>query len=291
MTRRDNALAVLVMVIWGVNFVAIDVGLKDVPPLLFVAIRFCVVLLPAFIWVAKPDMPWRHIAAVGLLMSAGQFGLLYAGLDAGMPIGLASLVIQVQVMLTVLISAVALREHPTLRQIVGIAVGMAGLAIVALGRDAATSELALLLTIGSATSWACGNVVSRRVGTQAGLELTVWSAFFVPLPLFLLSLALDGPHAVGDALAHFTWGAVGSTLYTAILSSLVGYGIFNTLLNLYETAKVVPFVLLVPPIGIAAAWLYENEVPNGAESVGCVVLLAGVAITTLSRRPVATGSA
>ena len=80
MTRRDNALAVLVMVIWGVNFVAIDDGLKDVPPLLFVAIRFCVVLLPAFIWVAKPDMPWRHIAAVGLLMSAGQFGLLYAGL-------------------------------------------------------------------------------------------------------------------------------------------------------------------------------------------------------------------
>lgn len=291
MTRRDNALAVLVMVIWGVNFVAIDVGLKDVPPLLFVAIRFCVVLLPAFLWVAKPDMPWRHIAAVGLLMSAGQFGLLYAGLDAGMPIGLASLVLQAQVMLTVLISAVTLREHPTLRQIVGIAVGMAGLAIVAAGRDASTSGLALLLTLGAATSWACGNVVSRRVGTSAGLELTVWSAFFVPLPLFVLSLLIDGPDAVSEALAHFSWGAMFSTLYTAILSSLVGYGIFNTLLNRYETAKVVPFVLLVPPIGIAAAWVYENEVPNGAEILGGVVLLAGVAITTLSRREPATGSA
>jgi len=290
-TRRDNALAVLVMVIWGVNFVAIDVGLKDVPPLLFVAIRFCVVLLPAFLWVAKPDMPWRHIAAVGLLMSAGQFGLLYAGLDAGMPIGLASLVLQAQVMLTVLISAVTLREHPTLRQIVGIAVGMAGLAIVAAGRDASTSGLALLLTLGAATSWACGNVVSRRVGTSAGLELTVWSAFFVPLPLFVLSLLIDGPDAVSEALAHFSWGAMFSTLYTAILSSLVGYGIFNTLLNRYETAKVVPFVLLVPPIGIAAAWVYENEVPNGAEILGGVVLLAGVAITTLSRREPATGSA
>ena len=108
------------------------------------------------------------------------------------------------------------------------------------------------------------------------------AAFFVPVPLFLLSLMLDGPDAVGHALAHFSWAAVLSTLYTAILSSLVGYGIFNTLLNKYETAKVVPFVLLVPPIGIVAAWLYENEVPNAAELVGGVVLLAGVAITTLS---------
>ena len=145
MTRRDSALAVLVMVIWGVNFVAIDVGLEDVPPLLFVAIRFCVVLLPAFLWVAKPDIPWRYLAAVGLLMSAGQFGLLYAGLDAGMPIGLASLVLQIQVMLTVIIAAVALREPPTPRQIVGVAVGMAGLVIVGVGRDAATPALALLL--------------------------------------------------------------------------------------------------------------------------------------------------
>ncbi len=282
MTRRDGALAVLVMVIWGVNFVAIDIGLKDVPPLLFVAIRFCIVLLPAFIWVAKPDMPWRHLAAVGLLMSAGQFGLLYAGIDAGMPIGLASLVLQVQVMLTVLIAAVALHEPPTLRQTAGVALGMAGLVIVGAGRDAATPALALLLTLGAATSWACGNVVSRAVGTKAGLEVTVWSAFFVPVPLFLLSLMLDGPDAVGHALAHFSWAAVLSTLYTAILSSLVGYGIFNTLLNKYETAKVVPFVLLVPPIGIAAAWIYENEVPNGAEIIGGLVLLAGVAVTTLS---------
>ncbi|MEI2702726.1 MAG: EamA family transporter [Baekduia sp.] len=289
MTRRDSALAVLVMVIWGVNFVAIDVGLEDVPPLLFVAIRFCVVLLPAFLWVAKPDIPWRYLAAVGLLMSAGQFGLLYAGLDAGMPIGLASLVLQIQVMLTVIIAAVALREPPTPRQIVGVAVGMAGLVIVGVGRDAATPALALLLTLGAATSWACGNVVSRKVGTTAGLEITVWSAFFVPLPLFLLSLVLDGPDAVGHALAHFSLGAVLSTLYTAILSSLVGYGIFNTLLSKYETANVVPFVLLVPPIGIVSAWLYENEVPNGAEIVGGLVLLAGVAITTLGpRRSVGT---
>ncbi|MEI2702723.1 MAG: EamA family transporter [Baekduia sp.] len=140
----------------------------------------------------------------------------------------------------------------------------------------------MLLTLGAATSWACGNVVSRKVGTSAGLELTVWSAFFVPIPMFLLALGIEGPDEIGHALAHFSAGAMLSTLYTAVLSSLVGYGIFNTLLSKYETAKVVPFVLLVPPIGIVAAWLYENEVPNAAELVGGVVLLAGVAITTLS---------
>ena len=280
MTRRDGALAVLVMVLWGLNFVVIDVGLDDVPPLLFVAIRFCVVLLPAFLWVRRPDIPRRHIAAVGLLMSAGQFGLLYSGMDAGMPPGLASLVLQTQVMLTVGIAAVTLGERPTARQLAGVGLGTAGLAVVALGRDATAPALGLILTLGAATSWACGNVLSRKVGTSSGLELTVWSAFFVPVPLLLLSLAVDGPATVGHALAGLSGTAVLSTLYTAILSSLVGYGIWNSLLNRYPAASVVPFVLLVPPIGILAAWAFQNETPNAAELLGGAVLLAGVAITT-----------
>lgn len=117
--------------------------------------------------------------------------------------------------------------------------------------------------------------------------MTVWSALVVPLPMLGLSLALDGPDAVGHALTHLTLAPVLSTLYTAWLASLVGYGIWNTLLARYPASAVVPFTMLVPPVGMLAAWVVLDEVPNAAELLGGVVLLLGVATTTgvLRRRP------
>lgn len=123
--------------------------------------------------------------------------------------------------------------------------------------------------------------------------MTVWSALVVPVPMLGLSLALDGPDAVGHALTHLTLAPVLSTLYTAWLASLVGYGIWNTLLARYPASAVVPFTMLVPPVGMLAAWLVLDEVPNAAEVVGGVVLLLGVATTTgvLGRRSPGTAVA
>ena len=139
-------------------------------------------------------------------------------------------------------------------------------------------------------------MLSRRVRSASGLSLTVWSGAFVPVPMFLLSLAVDGPHEVGHALAHLPLTAVLATLYTAYLASLVGYRTWNLLLGRHPAAAVVPFALLVPVVGMVAAWTVQGETPNLAETVGGVLLLLGVAATTLRPRakdrtaqPVATG--
>ena len=297
MPRRHVALAVLVAVIWGANFVVIDLGLGDIPPTLFVAIRFVVVLLPAVLLVPRPAMPWRDVLTIGAFMSLGQFGLLYSALAVGMPAGLASLVLQAQVVGTVLIAAAVLHERPSRTQVIGVLVGVVGLVIVAVGRSAATPALGLLLTVAAAMSWAIGNVAARRAAAHArsptpgagslgaGLSLTVWSATIVPLPLFALSLAIDGPDAVAHALTHPTVAAVLSTLYTAWLASLVGYGIWNTLLARHPAAAVVPFAMLVPVVGLTTAWLVQGEVPNAWEAAGGGLLLLGVAITTGVLRP------
>jgi O-acetylserine/cysteine efflux transporter len=274
----------MVAVIWGMNFVVIDAGLAGVPPLLYVAMRFVVVLLPAVFLVPRPAVPWRTLATVGLFLSAGQFGLLYSALAAGMPPGLASVVVQAQVLFSVALAALRLHERPSVRQIVGTAVGAAGLALVAVGRSAETPLLALLLALGAALSWAAGNIASRQAKVVSGLSLTVWSAIFVPLPLLALALLVDGPHAVGSALIHLTVANVLATVYTAYLASLVGYGIWNTLLARHPAALVVPFTLLVPPIGIVTAWIVRGERPGLAEAVGGAVLLLGVAITSINRR-------
>jgi len=275
---RDSALAALVATIWGFNFVVIDWGMHGVPPLLFVAIRFTAVVFPAVFFVARPDAPWRTILAVGAFMSLGQFGLLYVGMAAGMPPGLAALVLQAQVIFTVVIAAGWLRELPTPAHVGGVLLGSAGLAVVAVGRGGHVPLLALVLCLSAALSWGVGNVLSRASGVRGGLSLTVWSALVVPVPMFALSLAVDGPAAVGTALSGFGWQSAVSTLYTAALASLVGYGIFNTLLGRYPSSMVVPWVLLAPVVAMVSAWALLDQRPNAAESLGGFLLLVGVLV-------------
>ncbi len=283
MPRRDRLLATLVAVLWGANFVAIHVGLQDVPALLFLAIRFVLVAFPLVLLVPRPRADWRAVVAVGVFMSLGQFALLYVAIESGMPAGLASLVLQAQVVLTIVIAAGALGERATSRQVVGAVVGTAGLVVVAVGFGADAPLLPLLVTVGAALSWAVGTVVARAAKVSSGLSLVVWSALVVPVPALALSLVVDGPAAVADGLAAFGWSAALSTLYTVVGASLVGYTIFNGLVAKHPAGAVVPYILLVPPVGMLSAWIALGEVPNAVEAVGAVVMMAGVAVATLSR--------
>jgi O-acetylserine/cysteine efflux transporter len=199
---------------------------------------------------------------------------------------LASLVLQAQVVLTMVIASLALGERATRRQVGGALVGTAGLATVAVGFGAGASIVPLLVTVGAALSWAVGNVVARAAKVESGLSLVVWSALVVPLPCLAVSLVVDGPAAIGAALAGFGWTALLSTLYTVVGASLVGYTIFNGLMARHPASSVVPYILLVPPVGMLAAWLALDEVPSLVEAVGGLVMLVGVAVAvTSARRP------
>ncbi|MEP1124765.1 MAG: EamA family transporter [Ilumatobacter sp.] len=284
MDLRDSLLASLVAAIWGFNFVVIDWGMSDVPPLLFLAVRFAVVLVPAVFLVPRPDVAWTTILGIGSLMSLGQFVFLYLALDAGMPPGLAALVLQGQVVFTVVIAATVLRERPRPLQVVGVGIGVIGLVVVAVGRGGDVALLPFVLCLLAALSWGAGNVVSRASGVSSGLSLTVWSALVVPIPALVLALATEGPTALVDGLDAFGWTSIVSTLYTAGLASLAGYGIFNTLLSRHRSADVVPFVLLAPVVAIASAAVLLDQVPNRAEAAGAVVMIAGVLVALRASR-------
>jgi drug/metabolite transporter (DMT)-like permease len=280
MTGPHKLLAVLTAAIWGFNFVVIQWGMADVPPLLFVAVRFLAVAAPAVLLIApRPPVALWKIAVVGTFLSLGQFAFLYVSIDAGMPAGLASLVLQSHVVLTILAAALVLRERPSRPQVVGVVLGSAGLVIVAAGRDGDVPLVALLLCVCAACSWAVGNLVVRALKVPGGLSLTIWSALVVPVPMLLLSLLVDGPDGISAGLSAFGWKAVVSTAYTAVLASFVGYGIWNSLLARYPSSEVVPWVLLVPPVGILSAWLCLGETPGPAELAGGVVLVLGVLVT------------
>lgn len=282
-------LAAGVAAAWGFNFLVIEWGMAGIPPLLFVAIRFAVVAVFVVI-VPRPVASWRTVVGVGLFMSLGQFGLLYTALALGLQPGLAALLLQAQAVFTVVIAAGVLRERPTAGQSVGVAIGVAGLAVVAAGRGGNAPALAVVLALAAALSWAVGNVVSRRAGIVAGpgplgaLSLTVWSALVVPVPALALAFAVDGPAAIGAGLAAFGWSAVLSTVYTAGLCTLAGYAIFNGLLARNPSAAVVPWVLLAPVVAMIAAVLLLGQIPAPAEILGGFLLVGGVLVTTMAPR-------
>lgn len=288
-TRRDMILAATVATLWGFNFLVIDWGMAGIPPLLFVAIRFAAVAVFAFV-VPRPRARWGSVIGVGLFMSLGQFALLYLSLGLGLQPGLAALLMQAQAVFTVVIAAGALRERPTPGQVIGVGLGIAGLATVAAGRGGDAPALAVVLALGAALSWAVGNVIARRAGVVTGrgplgaLSLTVWSALVVPVPALVLAMTFEGPGAIGAGLAGFGIRALVSTVYTAGLCTLVGYAIFNGLLARNPSAAVVPWVLLAPVVAMAAAAALLGQIPAAAEIVGGAVLVLGVLVTNVRVR-------
>lgn len=286
MNARDRALAVVMTLIWGTNFVVIDAGMHGIPPLLFAALRFVFVAFPLIFFVPRPAVRWQAIVAVGAFMFAGQYGFLYLAMANGLPAGLASLVLQLQVPLTVVFATAALKERPRIPTVVGVGLGAVGLAVIALGRSADVPIGALALCGGGAISWAVGNVIARATRAPGGFPLTVWAALVPPLPLFALALLVDGPSSLADGFSHFGLAAIASTAFTVILSTVVGFSIYNGLLRRHPASTVVPWVLLVPPFGILAAALLLGERPSAPELAGGVVLIVGAWLAQRSPRVV-----
>jgi O-acetylserine/cysteine efflux transporter len=134
MPRRHAVLALIVAICWAVNFVVIDIGLQSFPPLLLAALRFGLTAFPAILFVPRPDVPWLAVVAIGLFICVGQFGLLFVAMNIGLPAGLSSVIAPLQPVFTIPLAAVALSEHPTVRQVAGAWLAVAGIAAIAAGR-------------------------------------------------------------------------------------------------------------------------------------------------------------
>lgn len=291
MGGRDTALAVLVGVCWGLNFIAIDASLAHYPPMFLVALRFAVLALPALLFVRRPRVPWRWLLLYGGGFGVAQFTFLYLGMNAGMPVGLSSLVLQASAPFTVLLAFVLLRERPSRVRLIGVGIALTGLAVIAVYRGLSVSLLPVLLVLLAALGWAFGNLGSRLARPESPLALMMWMTVIPPIPMLALSLVVEGPDRIGDSLVQ-VWqnpldevvlGANLGLLYTVVLGTVVGSGIWTTLMRRHPSSTVAPFSMLVPVTGLFAAWLVLGEVPAPAEIAGGVLIVGGVLLPTLLR--------
>ncbi|GLY88574.1 EamA family transporter [Actinoallomurus iriomotensis] len=287
MKPRHVAVAVLIAVIWGVNFVVIDVGLASLPPLLFAGLRFVAAAFPAILFVRRPAIPWRWFVLVGLPLGVGQFGLLFIGMHMGMPAGLSSLVLQMQALFTALLAAVMLRERPRRTQVAGMVVAFAGIGLIGLSLGQGSPLLAFVLCVVAAGMWGLANIGLRAAGPPDAFAFMVWVSLVPPLPLLGLSLIFEGPRADAHALAHLSLGALGSLFYIAYISTLVGFGLWGRLMRRYDAGQVAMYSLLVPPFGMSSAALFLGERITVTDMVAAVLIVGGVALGSVRRRRVA----
>ncbi|MEO9008659.1 MAG: EamA family transporter [Candidatus Dormibacter sp.] len=283
MSRRHALLGIGIALVWGLNFVVIDQGLTVFPPLLFVALRFLLVLFPAIFIVRRPAVPARYIVAVGASSGALQFGLLFVSLSLGMPPGLASLVVQLQVVFTIAIAALVLGERPRRRQLAGALVALAGVAVIATTRvGLAVPVVALVLCISGSAAWAAGNVITRVAQPDDAVGFLVWTCLIPPVPLLAMSLFFEGPGRIAAAGRSLTVSAVLALLYVAFLATGFGYAAWAYLLRRYPASTVAMISLGVPVVGLASAEIFVHENPTPAEVAGAAIVLVGLAMVLRS---------
>ncbi|MEO7269580.1 MAG: EamA family transporter [Knoellia sp.] len=282
MPPRHRLLAMLVAVLWGVNFIAIHATLEQFPPFFAVALRWAPLAIAAVLFVRKPDVAWRWILLYGLGFGILQFTFLYWGMATGMPAGLASLVLQSSAPFTVVLGAF-LGERLSPRRGLGVLIAIVGLAIVGSQRGDVSAVWPFVLTVLGGLGWAFGNLGVRWARATQPFHLTMWMSVVPPIPMFLLSLFVEGPQRIVDSLTSVGSSvgvlAIAGLLYTSVIATVIGTGIWSWLMARHPAGTVAPFSMLVPVTGLTAAWVVLGERPSLVEWLGCAVVVAGVLLT------------
>lgn len=286
LTPRDLALTLAVVAIWGYMFVPIKVALREVPPFALAALRFALAAVPLVFFVRRPAMPWRYVVGYGVAIGVLQFGLLFLGMKLGMPAGLSSVVIQLQVFFTIGLAVMLEGDRLRGHNLWGAAIALVGAALLAAHKLTAGESgtfAGFLLVVAAGLAWAAGNIIAKRgAGEHAPdmFALVVWSSLVPPLPLAALSYALEGGPAAVHAVANASAMVWACLLVMAYGATLFGFGSWNALLHRYPTALISPFALLIPISGLASGALFLGESLAPLQTAGVALVFAGLVVNT-----------
>ncbi|MDO6451948.1 EamA family transporter [Neptunomonas phycophila] len=288
MSTKDWGLALLVVFAWGINFVIIRFGLEELPPLLLGALRFALVAFPAIFFVKRPAIPLRLLLSYGITISFGQFALLFLAMHNGMPAGLASLVLQSQMLFTLIFARFLLNERWQLQQFLAIGVAGAGLALLASQTSAdQMTFVGFILTIAAASCWGMGNIINRKIA-QLGkinlMSLIVWSGLLPIIPFTVASYLFEGPELIVSSLTQASVQSFAVVLYLAAIATLFGYGSWAYLMRHYPASQVAPLTMLVPVVGLLTAWIVLDETLSMIQGAGIALIMAGLMINTFGSR-------
>lgn len=269
-------LGLVVALLWGVNFVVMKHIASELPPLAVTGLRFLLAALPFIAFIKPPAVPIASLLGFSVAFGIVKFGLLFTAFRLGMPAGLASLVLQMQVVFTIGLAVVLMGERPARQQVAGMGLALAGAALVVAGRGEAAPLVPVLLTLAAALAWAVANLFVKRAGMFDPLSYAVWTSL-LPGPVMLAaSFLLDGPATVVTAVGAMTWTGWAALAYLAWPVSILSGSLWGFLLSRHPAASIAPFALLVPVIGLATGAAVYGERPTLLTLLGGVLIVAGL---------------
>lgn len=283
MPLRDLLLALGVVTLWGLNFVTIKWGVDEVSPYLLTALRYIGCALPAIFFVRRPAVSWKMLILYGMTVGVLQFSFLFSAIGLGMPAGLASLVMQMQVFFTMGLAALLLGERPTPLRLAGAGIALIGLLTIGAEHIGGAVLIPLLMTLLASFFWSTSNIVTKRAGKVDMFAFVIWGSLIPPLPMLVISLVLEGPGPL-LALPSISLQALGSVLFIAYGSTLLGYGGWAVLLGRHPASVVTPFALLVPVVGFAAAFIFLGEAVTPLEMAGSLLIFMGLMLNVFGPR-------
>ena len=289
MGTKDWAMLLLLSFLWGGSFFLIGVVVAELPPLTIVTLRVGVAALTlwAVLLIGGYEIPksfklWRAFFMLGLLNNVIPFALIVWGQNH-IGAGLASIINATTPLFTILIAGAFLAdEHMSPQKVVGVVVGLFGVAVLIggepladIGLDMSLQTLAQLAIMGAAISYGCASVFGRRFkalgispfSTAVG---QVTAATIILLPITFL---VERP----DQLANPSLQAWLAILCLGVFCTALGYILFFKILSSSGATNVVLVTFLVPITASFLGWLILNEQLHSRYFIGMALIGLGLA--------------
>ena len=285
MLKKHLSLAVLVTLVWGVNFPITKLGLRAIDPFVLTGIRFALAALPLVFFIKRPAVKFSYVAAYGFIFGLGMWGVINYGIQVGVSPGIASLIIQLSVFFTMGWGFLLFKEKIRGAQMIGAVLALIGLAGIISTQEGNHAVLGVMLIVLSAVAWSIGNVIIKKSGVKEIFSFMVWASLIPPIPLFLTAWLMHGSAAFEGLQASLDLTAVLSILFQVYLATHFAYWGWNSLLKLYPVSTVAPLSLLIPVFGIASSMLILDERISTPNLISIGIIIVGLAVG-LYRRPV-----
>ncbi|AEF55944.1 EamA family transporter [Marinomonas posidonica] len=282
MKLRDFCLLFALMALWGLNFSVIKLGVNNIDPLMLTALRFTFAVFPLVLFIKRPNVPWRYLMAYGLSFGVGVWGLTTLSIRLGLSAGMASLLLDMSVVSSLLVGYFVLKEKLTFNKLFGAGLALLGLLIIIRADGGAITMAGLLLVLLASVFWSVNGVIVKWANTREIFAFNLWGMLFAPVPLVLLSVMLNGPSVVTDLMTEFNQSALFSALFQAYPTTLLGYWLWNKMIVKYSISSVAPMTLLVPVFGLLGGHWFYDEVITVSQIVAGGLILAGLFISQIT---------
>lgn len=290
MQKKHLMLAILVTLVWGVNFPITKLGLRLIDPFVLTGIRFALAALPLVFFIKRPAIEFSYVVAYGFIFGLGMWGVINYGLQVGVSPGIASLIIQLSVFFTMGWGVLLFKEKLRGAQLLGALLAMIGLAGIILTQQGDHALFGVLLIVLSAVAWSVGNVIIKKSGVKEIFSFMVWASLFPPIPLFLVAWLMHGSAPFENLQSSLDLTAVLSILFQVYLATHFAYWGWNSLLKLYPVSTVAPLSLLIPVFGIGSSMLIIGEHISIPNMISIVVIIIGLAVGLYRRTPASSAA-